>query len=76
MPKAKKNFNQPRYSGSIKKLLDDQFPNWIEHFQRTPAKVTNFVKRNHANLRGFKKNDVFEIHTIISYLADIEQPGE
>ena len=70
------DFKAVRYEVAIVKFAYDKYPNWVNAFQRTPAKVVKFVKDKYPKLRHFSNVNDFDIHTILSNAAEKAEPGK
>ena len=69
------DFKAVRYEVAIVRFANDRYPNWVNAFQRNPAKVVEFVKNKYPKLRHFSNVNAFDIFTILSNAAEKVDPG-
>ena len=69
------DFNAVRYEVAIVQKVKDKYPNWVEEFKRSPAKIVKFARKKYYGLRHFQNMNDFHIHTILSNAAEKIDPG-
>ena len=70
------DFTAERYEVAIVEAVSDEFPDWVNEFKRSPARIVKFARKKYPNLRQFKKINDFEIHSLLSNAAEKLVPGK